>query len=317
MRIVAALGGNALLRRGESARVESQRRNLAIAALSLAPLATEHELVLTHGNGPQVGLLALQAEALHDVPPYPLDVLGAESQGMIGYLLAEALRDRLPEREVAVVLTRVIVDRNDSAFRNPTKPIGLVYTKRHAKALAAERGWVVAADGNGFRRVVPSPTPREIVEVAIVRRLIAAGTLVVCAGGGGVPVVRSGNRLRGVEAVIDKDRTAALLAESLEADILVLLTDVPLVVRGWGTPAAEPIERATPEELRLLEFATGSMGPKIEAVCRFVERTGGRAAIGSLEEAAAVIDGSAGTQVLPKRSRRRRRVRQAAPLAGD
>jgi carbamate kinase len=301
MRLVVALGGNALLRRGEPAEAETQRRNVRVAASALAALASEHELILTHGNGPQVGLLALEADAYKAVTPYPLDVLGAESQGMIGYLLAQALQNELPDREVAVLLTQVLVDRADPAFDHPSKPIGPVYGEEQARGLAADHGWTVARDGRWFRRVVPSPQPREIVELASVERLLAAGAVVICAGGGGIPVVAEGRRRRGVEAVIDKDLTAALLAECLEADRLLMLTDVPFVERDWGTEAATPITSAHPSELRGLSFAAGSMGPKIEAACRFVEHTGRNAAIGALAELAAVAHGEAGTQIEPVR----------------
>ncbi len=300
MRIVVALGGNALLRRGEPAEAANQRANLAVAAAAIADLAPDHELVLTHGNGPQVGLLALQAEAYRDVAPYPLDVLGAQTEGMIGYLLEQELRNALPRREIATLLTQIVVDAGDPAFARPTKPVGPVYDAADAERLTAERGWAVAADGTGFRRVVPSPLPLEIVALPTIRTLMEAGTLVICAGGGGIPVSRDGTgRLRGVEGVIDKDRAAALLAEHVEADMLLMLTDVDAVQRGWGTPDAAPIEHATPAELRALAFAEGSMGPKVEAACRFSERTGGVAAIGRLDRAAEVAAGEAGTRVVP------------------
>jgi carbamate kinase len=298
MRVVVALGGNALLRRGEPAEAEVQRRNVVEAASALAAIAGGHELVLTHGNGPQVGLLALEADAYKAVSPYPLDVLGAESQGMIGYVLAQALRSDTG-REVVVVLTQVRVDADDRGFDMPTKPIGPVYEEADARQLAAERGWTVAPDGPFFRRVVPSPEPREIVELASIRRLVAARAVVICAGGGGIPVVSEQGRLRGIEAVIDKDLTAALLAEGLRADRLVMATDVSAVERDWGGPNAAPIESATPGELRRLDFAAGSMGPKVEAACRFVERTGGTgtAAIGALSDLEAVLRGEAGTRI--------------------
>jgi len=296
MRLVIALGGNALLRRGEPAEAETQRQNVLQAASALVALAGDHELVITHGNGPQVGLLALEADAYKAVAPYPLDVLGAESQGMIGYLLTQALCGAV-EREVVAVLTQVVVDGDDPAFAQPTKPIGPVYDEEEAQRLAAEQGWTVAPDGDYFRRVVASPKPREIVELDAIEDLVSSGAIVVCAGGGGIPVIAEGRRLRGVEAVIDKDLTAALLAEMLGAERLVLLTDVPYVERHWGSAAAEPIRQATPASLREMMFAPGSMGPKIEAACRFVERTGGEAAIGSLAELAAVARGHAGTQI--------------------
>ncbi|HEX5800289.1 MAG TPA: carbamate kinase [Gaiellaceae bacterium] len=299
MRLVVALGGNALLRRGEPAEAWIQREHVLEVAAELAALAREHELVLTHGNGPQVGLLALEADAYAAVTPYPLDVLGAESQGMIGYFLVQALASELPGRDVVAVLTQVLVDAGDEAFGRPTKPIGPVYSEQEARRLAAERGWTVAPDGEHFRRVVASPEPRQIVELAALERLVGAGAVVVCAGGGGIPVVAEAGRLLGVEAVIDKDLTAALLAEELGADELVILTDVPHVERDWGTPAAQAIGRASAAELRQLSFAAGSMGPKIEAACRFVERTGCEAVIGSLGDLAAVARGDAGTRVTP------------------
>jgi carbamate kinase len=299
MRLVIALGGNALLRRGEPAEAETQRQNVVEAASALAAIAGEHELVITHGNGPQVGLLALEADAYKDVTPYPLDVLGAESQGMIGYLLAQALQATV-EQEVVVVLTQVVVDPHDPAFMQPTKPIGPMYDREQAEHLATEHGWTIAPDGASFRRVVPSPEPCGIVELAAIEELLASGAIVVCAGGGGIPVVADGRRMRGVEAVIDKDLTAALLAEKVGAERLVLLTDVPYVERNWGSARAEPIRHATPTLLRELLFANGSMGPKVEAACRFVERTGGEAAIGSLADLAAVARGQAGTQIVTR-----------------
>jgi carbamate kinase len=301
VRVVVALGGNALLRRGEPAEAETQRRNVLAAASALAEVAEEHELVVTHGNGPQVGLLALEADAYEAVAPYPVDVLGAETQGMIGYLLAQALQTELPAREVVAFLTQVVVDPVDPAFGRPTKPIGPVYDPGETRRLTEEQGWTVAPDGAYVRRVVASPQPYEILELRSIERLVSSGTIVICAGGGGVPVFREHERLRGAEAVIDKDLTAALLAEELDADVLAMVTDVPHVERAWRTPEAAPIEHATPGELRSLDFASGSMGPKIEAACRFVERRGGRAAIGALNEAAQVVAGIAGTQVTPAR----------------
>lgn len=299
-RVVVALGGNALLRRGEPAEAETQRRNVIDAASALAALSADYELVITHGNGPQVGLLALETDAYKAVSPYPLDVLGAESQGMIGYLLVQALRNEAPGRDVAAVLTQVAVDADDPGFIEPTKPIGPVYSEREARRLGAERGWRVAPDGPYFRRVVASPEPRAILELDSIETLIGSGTVVVCAGGGGIPVVRGPHGLQGVEAVIDKDSTAALLAEALGAERLVLATDVPFVEAGWRTPAARPIAATTPTTLRRMRFATGSMAPKVEAACRFVERTGGIGAIGSLAEIAGLVEGSAGTQIAPE-----------------
>lgn len=297
-RVVMALGGNALLRRGEPADALTQRANVVRAVQAVAAVARRHEVVVTHGNGPQVGLLALQAEAYRDVAPYPLDILGAESEGMIGYLLEQELMNALPGRPVATLLTQVSVDAADPAFAEPSKPIGPVYDRPAGARLAAERGWTVAPDGDGVRRVVPSPRPREILELAAIGLLLEAGVLVVCTGGGGIPVTLTAQgAVHGVEAVVDKDRAAALLAEDLGADALLLLTDVPRVVAGWGTPEAVELERATPTQLRGESFAAGSMGPKVEAACRFAERTGGLAAIGSLDDAEAILAGRAGTRI--------------------
>jgi carbamate kinase len=300
MRIVIALGGNALLRRGEPADAETQRRNVATAVAAIAELAAEHEVIVTHGNGPQVGLLALQGDAYDAVAPYPLDVLGAESEGQIGYLLDQELVNALGGRPVATLLTQVIVDLDDPGFAHPTKPIGPVYDRETAERLAAERGWSIAPDGPHYRRVVASPEPRSIVELQTLRLLAMARVLVVCVGGGGIPVaVDRDGRLRGVEAVIDKDLAAALLARGLNADALLLLTDVPSVQSDWRTPVARDIRRATPEELRSLSFAEGSMGPKIEAACRFADATGGLAGIGALADAAAILRGERGTMIAP------------------
>ncbi len=297
VRIVVALGGNALLRRGEPAEASAQRRNVDEASASIARLVDEHEIVVTHGNGPQVGLLAMQASALAEVGPYPLDVLGAESEGMIGYLLEQSLHNRLPGRDVATLLTQVIVNPVDPAFRHPSKPIGLVYPEARARELAAARGWTVAPDGPGWRRVVPSPEPCAIVELTTIRLLLEAGVIVVCAGGGGIPVFAEGGVLRGVEAVVDKDLASGLLARELGADRLLLLTDVDGVELDFGTPSARPLAEATPGKLRRHVFAPGSMAPKIEAACRFVEATGREAAIGSLADAHAVLSGASGTRI--------------------
>jgi carbamate kinase len=298
LKIVVALGGNALLKRGEPLTEEVQSRNVGVAARSVAATAREHRVVVTHGNGPQVGLLALTSEAYREVPPYGLDVLGAESQGMIGFLLEQSLRNALPERSVAAVLTTVRVDPQDPAFENPTKPVGPVYLEQTARKVAAERGWTVARDGAGFRRVVPSPDPRQILELDAIQVLVDHGILVVCAGGGGVPVYAGPDGLlTGVEGVVDKDRTSSLLAEELGADWLLLLTDVDAVYSNWGTPAAKPIESATRAALRQLSFEAGTMAPKVEAACRFVERTGRMAAIGSLANAPGIILDGKGTVV--------------------
>ena len=301
MRIVVALGGNALLRRGEKPDASTQIANVEVAARQLARLAEDHELVITHGNGPQVGVLALESandERLSE--PYPFDTLGAETQGMIGYWLLQAMQNALPGRHVAAMVNQTLVLAGDPAFANPTKFVGEVYDEQTAQALAAERGWSVKADGQYYRRVVGSPAPQRVIETRLVRTLLQAGAVVVCAGGGGVPVIRNEKgKLQGVEAVIDKDLTAAVLAEHLEADALLILTDVDGVFIDYGTPEARQVPRATPSALRGLGLPAGSMGPKVEAVCRFVELTGDMAAIGRLEDATKIIAGQAGTIVTP------------------
>ena len=300
MKILVALGGNALLRRGEPADADNQRRNVEGAVAGLAALATEHHLVLTHGNGPQVGLLALQSEGYREVAPYPLDLLDAESEGMVGHLLELALRNALPERDIATLLTETVVDLDDPAFSEPTKPIGPVYTAPEASRLRDERGWTLGRDGDGWRRLVPSPEPRAITELRALRLLVDARVLVICAGGGGIPVaVDADGELRGVEGVVDKDLTAALLARRLEVDLLLMLTDVDAVHLGWGTEHDLPLPAADPGQLRAIGFAPGSMGPKVEAACRFVEATGRPAAIGALADAVAIVGGEAGTRISP------------------
>ncbi len=299
MRVVAALGGNALLRRGQPLTAENQRANVAIAARALLPIAQDHDLILTHGNGPQVGLLALQNAAYHPEETYPLDILDAESEGMIGYLLEQELGNLLgPSRALATLLTRIEVGRDDPAFAKPTKPIGPVYDKPEADRLAADKGWSIAPDGLKWRRVVPSPQPRKILELGVIELLVREGVLVVCAGGGGIPVVANeGGTYEGVEAVIDKDFAGALLAQSLHADAYLMLTDVDAVYADWATPNAWPIRRASPVDLTGHWFAAGSMGPKVQAACRFAGETGGFAAIGSLADAGAMLRGEAGTTV--------------------
>jgi len=298
MRVVIALGGNALVRRDEPITVETQRRNLADAAKAVAAIAADHEVAVTHGNGPQVGLLALQAEAYREVSPYPLDVLGAESEGMIGYLIEQELRGRLPGRDVVTLLTQTEVDPGDPAFTHPTKPIGPVYTREDVEGLAAARRWRVAPDGIGWRRVVPSPEPLRILEVGAIRVLIDAGVLVVCAGGGGIPiVVTPSGGIRGVEAVVDKDFATGLLAREIRADALLLLTDVDAVYREWGTQRVQALGETTTSELRSLDLDVGSMGPKAEAACRFVETGGTIAGIGALCDAPEILAGTRGTRV--------------------
>ena len=296
MRVVVSLGGNALLRRGERPDVEVQRAKVARAARAIADIAREHAVVVTHGNGPQVGLLALQSETDPTVTPYPLDVLGAEGEGLIGYLIEEELRRLLPGREVATLLTQVAVDPRDPAFGAPTRPIGPVYDERTARQMSRERGYAIAPDGAGFRRVVGSPEPRAIRELRAIEILLGAGVLVVCTGGGGIPVVTMPDGgVRGVEAVIDKDLASALLARAVGADALLLLTDVPAVLDAW--PNGAPIRQAISMDLRVRGFAAGSMGPKVEAACRFVEHGGMLAAIGALDDAAALLRGERGTIV--------------------
>jgi carbamate kinase len=301
VRIVIALGGNALLERGQRPDSDIQEHNVELAVAALAPLAGDHDVIITHGNGPQVGVLAIESASDRALTrPYPLDSLGAETQGLIGYWLLQELQNRLPGRTVSALITQTVVDPHDPAFAVPTKFVGPVYDEAEARELAAERGWAIAVDGDRWRRVVASPAPVSIVEAPTIRLLLLAGTVVVCAGGGGIPVVadRAGG-LRGVEAVVDKDLTAALLAEEMGADALIVLTDVEGVFRDHGTPRAELVGAATTAELRAMSFPAGSMGPKIDAVCRFVERTGGVAAIGKLADAAALLGGHCGTLVRP------------------
>ncbi|WP_088319122.1 carbamate kinase [Kineosporia sp. R_H_3] len=299
MRIVVALGGNALLRRGQPLTAENQRTNIRVAAEKIALVAPGNELVVAHGNGPQVGLLALQAAAYADVAPYPLDVLGAQTEAMIGYVIEQELGNLLPvEQPFATLLTMIEVDRDDPAFLHPTKPIGPVYDRPTAERLAADKGWTVAADGDGFRRVVASPRPRRIFEIRPIRSLLEQGTIVICAGGGGIPTMYDEHRkLHGVEAVIDKDLASALLAQELEADLLVIATDVDGVYTGWGTPQQQRLGTVTPDELERLDLPAGSMGPKVEAACGFVRATGHDAVIGALADIADIIGGTAGTRV--------------------
>ncbi len=298
MKVVIALGGNALLRRGEPLDAEVQRQNVARAAGAIASIARTHQVIVTHGNGPQVGMLALQSESMEGVRPYPLDVLGAESEGMIGYLIELELRNLLQGRHIITVLTQIEVNRNDPAFRRPAKFIGPSYDQNEAERLANERNWDIAQDGLKWRRVVPSPEPLRILELPAIKLLSDAGVLVVCAGGGGIPVAnKPKGGMHGVEAVIDKDLAAALLAHQLKADALLLLTDVEAVYENWGMKGAMPISETTPAELRKLSFAAGSMKPKVEAVCRFIESGGGFAAIGNLDDAGQILLGQRGTIV--------------------
>jgi carbamate kinase len=298
---VVALGGNALIKRGDPLTAEVQLHNVRQAAKALADLSQHSDLVITHGNGPQVGLLALQGEAYGEVPPYPLDVLGAETEGMIGYLIELELRNRLPNRSIITLLTQIEVDADDSAFHAPTKFIGPTYTEAQAQRLSRERGYAIAQDGQAYRRVVASPKPKVILELDTIQRLVNQGVLVICAGGGGIPVVRNEHdQFIGIEAVIDKDLAAAQLAIALKADRLLLLTDVDAVYAGWGEPDAEPIRHISARQLRGYPFAPGSMGPKVESACQFVEATKGKAGIGNLGQATEIFLGQAGTQVHPE-----------------
>jgi carbamate kinase len=301
MRIVVALGGNALLKRGEPMTADRQRSNIRAAARTLAPLAHNHELVLSHGNGPQVGLLALQAAAYTSVEPYPLDVLDAQTEGMIGYMIEQELRNLLPGNvPLATILTMVEVDPADPAFTHPAKYVGPQYTRADADRIGAENGWTFRQDGELFRRVVPSPRPRRIFEIRPICWLLEQGAIVICTGGGGIPVMykpENGNRLTGIEAVIDKDFASGLLAQEIEADLFVMATDVDGVYLDWGKPSARLVRTTTPEELRCYAFPAGSMGPKVEAACAFVEKTGKQAAIGALGSIGAIVEGDAGTIV--------------------
>jgi len=302
MRIVVGLGGNALLKRGEEPTAANQLANIAAAARALAPVIRDHDVVLTHGNGPQIGLLALLYAESGAERSQPLDVLGAETDGLLGHLLAQAFRTEIRGLDMAVLLTQVRVDPADPAFRTPTKPIGPVYEEAEARALEAERGWTIGPDGPGWRRLVASPAPLELIELPAIRLLNEAGTLVVCAGGGGIPVARdSDGRVHGLEAVVDKDATAALLAVELGADALMLLTDVPAVLRDFGTPQAAPIPTMdTVEALDMVDaLPAGSIAPKLRAAAEFARATGGVGLIGALEEAEAIVSGRAGTRVTP------------------
>jgi carbamate kinase len=306
VRVVVALGGNALLRRGQELSAANQRENARAACGHLAPVAAEHQLVISHGNGPQVGLLALQASAYTAVEGYPLDVLGAQTEGMIGYVLQQELGNEMPiEKRIATLLTQIEVDHDDPAFSDPTKPIGPLYTDEEAAALASDKKWEFRRDGTSMRRVVASPEPKRIFGVEPIEWMLQNGCVVICAGGGGIPVtyaddpVPAGRRLVGVEAVIDKDLASALLAADLGADVLAIVTDVDAVYTDWGTPQQQAIRRASPDALSTTEFAAGSMGPKVRAACRFVEQTGGLAAIGAIADTAALVRGEAGTVVAP------------------
>jgi carbamate kinase len=306
MLVVTALGGNALLRRGQPMTAEVQRCNVRTAARALAPVAAEHQLVISHGNGPQVGLLALQDLADNRVADFPLDVLGAETEGMVGYMIEQELGNLLPfERPFATLLTMVEVDPADPAFSKPTKFIGPAYDGDQADRLAAERGWVFKLDGDKWRRVVASPEPKRIFELRPIKWLLEHNVIVIAAGGGGIPTMYAperGRTLTGVECVIDKDLATELLARDLGADLFVMLTDADAVYVDWGKPTQKAIRRASPAALSAMRFAAGSMGPKVTAACRFAMATGKRAAIGALADLSRIIAGEAGTTVSPQES---------------
>ncbi|WP_373740176.1 carbamate kinase [Neisseria sp.] len=299
MRIVIALGGNALLRRGQPMTAENQRENVKTAVGQIAKVQPGNEIVIAHGNGPQVGLLALQGAAYDAVETYPLDVLGAQTEGMIGYMIEQELGNLLPaETPFATLLTQVEVDKNDPAFKNPTKPIGPVYSKEEAEKLAAEKGWSIAPDGDKYRRVVASPRPKRIFEIRPIQWLLERGSIVICAGGGGIPTVYDAEgRLNGIEAVIDKDLCSALLAAELKADMLLIATDVDAAYVDYGQPTQRAIRAADPDSLRKMSFSSGSMGPKIQAAIEFAENTGHTAVIGALADIEEIVKGTAGTRV--------------------
>jgi carbamate kinase len=311
MRVVVALGGNALQKRDEPMTVENQRHNVRVACEALAPVALEHELVISHGNGPQVGLLALQASAYDEQSTYPFDVLGAQTEGMIGYLIEQELGNLVPfEKPIATILTMTEVDADDPAMSDPSKFVGPMYDEATATRLAAERGWTVKRDGDGWRRVVPSPMPRRIFEIRPITQLLESGTIVICTGGGGIPTMylpqeeldfaenRNTRKLVGVEAVIDKDRSSAVLAHDIDADLLVIATDAPAVHLDHGTPQQRAIATASPDALEAYDFPAGSMGPKVEAAIAFARSAPGKvAAIGALSDLRAIIAGEKGTRV--------------------
>ncbi len=300
MLIVMALGGNAILQRGQPLEAHVQRENIRTAARSIAEVAKHHQVVLTHGNGPQVGLLALMNEAYEEVSNYPLDVLGAQTQGMIGFMFEQELRNQMPGRKICTVSTQTLVDPLDPAFEDPDKYVGPVYTYDQAQAIQhANPRWTLKQDGQYYRRVVPSPQPKEILELPSLRHLVSSGDItVICGGGGGIPVRRdSENQLHGVEAVVDKDRASRVLAEGLEADGLILLTDIFAVETNFGKPDSRKIKSSTPQALEELNFAAGSMKPKVESVCHFVRSGGKFGAIGALDEAEKILTGHSGTSV--------------------
>jgi carbamate kinase len=299
MRVVVALGGNALLQRGQALSAENQRDNIRVAAGQMAKIHEQHELVIAHGNGPQVGLAALMDAAYTSVDPYPLDVLGAKTIGMIGYIIEQELGNIIPFKDhIITVLTQIVVDPADPAFQNPTKPVGPVYDGAEAEKLQREKGWAMAPDGEYFRKVVPSPLPQRIIEIDTIKMLVDNGVVVICAGGGGIPVAYDEDRkLFGVEAVIDKDLASGLLANGLDAEMFVMLTDVPSVYVDFGTEKQRAIRAAHPDAIEALDFPAGSMGPKVSGACKYVRETGFKSAIGKLSELKGIMEGTAGTLI--------------------
>lgn len=295
--IVVAVGGNALLQRGEVMSCENQQKSIDQTAGSLAELSKDYRLVVVHGNGPQVGLLSLQNDAYKGCPSYPFDVLGAETQGMIGYLIQQGLNAAIKDRYTTTILTRIVVDENDPAILDPTKFIGPVYTEDQARELAEHNNWIVKPDGVHWRRVVPSPSPKEVLEIKAIKDLLEKEHLIICGGGGGAPVVEKGDAYVGFEAVIDKDMTAALIAEEIGAEHLLILTDGTHVCLDWGTPKEEKLENVSVKEMRGYNFPAGSMGPKVDACCQFVEKTGQNGHIGDLSCALEIIEGRSGTHI--------------------
>jgi carbamate kinase len=299
MRVVVALGGNALLQRGQVMSAENQRNSIRMAAQQLAEVHKNHSLVIAHGNGPQVGLAALMDAAYTETEPYPLDVLGAKTIGMIGYIIEQELGNIIPfEDHIVTVLTQIVVDQNDPAFEKPSKPVGPVYSKKEAEKLQKEKGWAMAPDGQYFRKVVPSPLPQRIIEMNVIKMLVDNGVVVICAGGGGIPVAYDDNKkLFGVEAVIDKDLASGLLAREVGAEMFVMLTDVASVYVNFGMDNQKAIKAAHPDALEAVEFAGGSMGPKVIGACQFVRDTGHRSAIGQLSDLSDIMAGKAGTLI--------------------
>ncbi len=298
MRVVIALGGNALLKRGETMSVENQRKNGKRAALAIGKIVADgHEVIVTHGNGPQIGLLALQNAAIDKSQSPTLDVLGAETDGMIGYMIGQELGNVLSdESEIAVLLTQIEVDPADPAFKAPSKPIGPFYSKSEAEIIAARNGWHMMRDGTQFRRAVASPEPMRILELNAIRLLVEHDVTVICVGGGGIPVARCNDcAYRGVEAVIDKDHASRLLANEIKADALIMLTDVDGVYLGWDTKLRERIQRSPPADMKRHSFSPGTMEPKVKAAIDFVNNGGDFAGIGRLEDALAIVQKSCGT----------------------